>query len=87
MRKMIDQFSRSAGRHRVWYAICAIGFGAAFLTLAAVGWHYEGRLEAQQKAHNVAVTVAERRHTRDQNTLKRDVVERLDRIERGMQCN
>lgn len=82
MQKMINQFRCCAGRHRVWYAIAAIGFGAAFLTLAAVGWHYERRLEAQQDAHNASVAAAERRHTREKNEIKKEVVERLDRVER-----
>lgn len=67
-------------------AIAGLALAGGMIAMAFVGWYYDTKLDAVQKAYRQEMAALERRHTRDKGKTRPDVIERLDRIERLSIC-
>lgn len=70
------------GRGRAWVALAALAFGCGLVVMAFMSIHYDGRLEAVQKAHEREITTLKRGHRTEKNQTKSEISDRLDRIEK-----
>lgn len=58
-------------------AVAGIAFGSGLLAMAAMGWHYDGRLEAMHKAHKDEIASMRRANTREKNIVRNEVRDEL----------
>lgn len=69
-------------KHAPWFFVCGIAFGAAVICLGLAGWYHSNQVDALRESHKQQISTMQARHTRESNKLEREVIDRLDRLER-----
>lgn len=64
--------------------IAGLALGAGLFSMAIAGWYYDAKFEVAQKAHRQEMAAMERWHTREKNTTKREIRDKLDEIQKRM---
>lgn len=64
--------------------IAGLALGAGLFSMALAGWYYDSKLEVAQKANRQEMAAMERCMTREKRSIKRDITDKLDDVQKRM---